>query len=129
MRQLNELREKLKDKPFIEVINHVQCKSKENFIEFFESVVAKRGEGIMLREPGSYYTRGYSDSLRKYKAFFDTELLVTELRPTGMWCQQYVSFSSFLNFQLFILFYFILFYFIIYFILFLILLIYFLCLI
>lgn len=42
----------------------------------------------MLREPNSYYTRGYSPSLRKYKAYFDTELLITDVKPSGVWCQQ-----------------------------------------
>jgi hypothetical protein len=43
----------------------------------------------MLREAQSYYKVGRSPSLRKYKAFFDTEVRVIENNyPHGFNCEQ-----------------------------------------
>jgi DNA ligase-1 len=57
--------------------------------EFFTSIVAKGGEGVMLREPQSMYKSGRSESLKKYKPFFDSEVQVLENNyPHGFNCKQ-----------------------------------------
>jgi ATP-dependent DNA ligase len=57
--------------------------------EYFKEIVAKGGEGVMLREPQSLYKQGRSKSLRKYKEYFDTEVKVIEnAYPHGFNCQQ-----------------------------------------
>jgi DNA ligase-1 len=57
--------------------------------EFFENVAKKGGEGVMLREPQSLYKTGKSESLRKFKPFFDTEVKVLENNyPYGFNCLQ-----------------------------------------
>ena len=58
--------------------------------EFFDSIIAKGGEGVILREPQSMYKAGRSDSLRKYKPYFDAEVRVIENNyPHGFQCKQY----------------------------------------
>jgi DNA ligase-1 len=57
--------------------------------EYFDSIIAKGGEGVMLREPQSLYKAGRSESLRKFKQFFDTEVKVIENNfPHGLDCLQ-----------------------------------------
>jgi DNA ligase-1 len=57
--------------------------------EFFNKIIAKGGEGVMLREPQSLYKAGRSESLRKFKPFFDTEVRVIENNyPHGFKCLQ-----------------------------------------
>ena len=63
---------------------------KQHLQEYCQSIVAKGGEGVMLREPNSTYTAGRSPSLRKYKDFKDTEVKVLRNNyPHGFDCQQY----------------------------------------
>ena len=57
----------------------------------FNKVIAKGGEGIVLREPQSLYKQGRSKSLCKFKPFFDTEVKVLENNyPHGFNCVQFV---------------------------------------
>ena len=64
-------------------------KGKDHLKETFSQIVAKGGEGVMLREPESLYKIGRSTSLRKYKPFFDTEVKVLKNQyPHGLMCQQ-----------------------------------------
>jgi DNA ligase-1 len=63
--------------------------------EYFDGIIAKGGEGVMLREPKSMYKAGRSHSLRKYKQFFDTEVKVVENNyPHGLNCQQYGCYKN-----------------------------------
>ena len=50
-----------------------------------EKVLANDGEGLMLRDPKSYYERKRSKTLLKVKKFLDTEGIVIgfERRPQG----------------------------------------------
>jgi DNA ligase-1 len=62
---------------------------KEHLQEHFNNIIAKGGEGVMLREPHSYYKIGRSESLKKFKPFFDTEVKVVENSyPHGLNCVQ-----------------------------------------
>jgi DNA ligase-1 len=57
--------------------------------QYFDSIIAKGGEGVMLREPKSLYKAGRSPSLCKFKQFFDTEVKIIENNyPHGFNCQQ-----------------------------------------
>jgi hypothetical protein len=48
----------------------------------------------MLREPQSLYKGGRSESLRKFKEFFDAEVKVLQSKyPYGFDCLQYVFFK------------------------------------
>ena len=62
---------------------------KEHLKEFSDGIIAKGGEGVMLREPHSLYKGGRSSALRKYKPFLDTEVKVVENNfPYGLMCKQ-----------------------------------------
>ena len=75
---------------FAKIVEFVKCESKEHLKQFNESVIAKGGEGVMLREPGSFYKAGRSASLRRFKPFFDTEVKVVKNQyPHGFTCEQY----------------------------------------
>ena len=86
---LKQLEEKGTLPPFVQIVNSVKCEGPEHLKQFFDSIVAKRGEGVMLREPNSLYKLGRSGSLRKFKHFYDTEVKVIENNyPHGFNCQQ-----------------------------------------
>ena len=74
---------------FAKVVEFVKCEGKEHLKQFYNSVVAKGGEGVVLREPGSMYKSGRSTSLCKFKPFFDSEVKVIKNQyPHGFLCEQ-----------------------------------------
>ena len=86
---LKSLKEEGKLPDFVKIVDLVYCNGKTHLKEYFDSIIAKGGEGVMLREPHSLYKAGRSDSLRKYKSFFDTEVKVLENNyPYGFNCLQ-----------------------------------------
>jgi DNA ligase-1 len=74
---------------FVKVIDVVKCEGKEHLESYFKGILAKGGEGVMLRQPGSLYKVGRATSLRKYKPFLDAEVKVVENKfPHGLKCVQ-----------------------------------------
>jgi DNA ligase-1 len=74
---------------FVKVVDTVKCRGKEHLQEFCNGILSKGGEGVMLREAQSMYKAGRSQSLRKFKPFFDTEVKVLENKyPQGLVCLQ-----------------------------------------
>lgn len=65
----------------IRVLDQTICKSVEHLKEMLKSVESLGGEGLMLREPGSLYEEGRSNTLLKVKSFFDIEAEVTGYVP------------------------------------------------
>ena len=87
LEQLQSIKESLP--PFVQIVDAVKCKSKEHLKEYLDSVIAKGGEGVMLRDPNALYKAGRSESMRKYKPFYDTEVKVIENNyPHGFNCVQ-----------------------------------------
>jgi DNA ligase-1 len=85
MEFLNNL--KLPD--FVRIVDRVKCKGKEHLEEYFLEITEKGGEGVILRGPQSLYKAGKSESLCKFKPFFDTEVKVLENNfPHGFQCKQ-----------------------------------------
>jgi DNA ligase-1 len=73
----------------VRTVVSVKCKNTESLNEFFQNIVGKGGEGVILREPQSLYKFGRSESLKKFKPFFDTEVKVLENNyPHGFNCEQ-----------------------------------------
>lgn len=71
------------------MVDFVKCEGKEHLKEFNSKVLAKGGEGVVLRESGSPYQVGRSSSLRKFKSFVDTEVrVIKNLYPYGFDCEQ-----------------------------------------
>ena len=76
---------------FAKIVDFVKSERKDHLNKFNQSVLSKGGEGVMLRESGSKYKSGRSTSLRKFKPFYDTEVLVKKNQfPHGFACEQYV---------------------------------------
>ena len=74
---------------FAKVVDFVKCEGKEHLKQFTDAILAKGGEGVMMREPGSIYKGGRSSSLRKHKPFFDAEVRVIKSQyPHGLICEQ-----------------------------------------
>ena len=74
---------------FAKIVETVECKGKEHLQEFFSQIIAKGGEGVMLRRPESMYNGGRSSDMRKYKETLDTEVKVLENNyPHGLKCLQ-----------------------------------------
>jgi len=76
-------------------------REKKHLKQYFEQIVAKGGEGVMLNESGSLYSPGRSKNLRKYKPFFDTEVkVIKNLYPNGFQCEQMNGNSVFVSVKL-----------------------------
>lgn len=63
------------------VLKQKECKNLKDLKEFLAKVEAKGGEGIMLREPNSFYEKGRSHTLLKVKNFYDEEGFVVGHEP------------------------------------------------
>ena len=76
---------------FLQLIDMVKCKNKNHLQEYFDTIISKNGEGIVLRAPESQYEQGRSNDMRKYKQYQDTEVRVIQNKyPHGLECEQYV---------------------------------------
>ena len=84
---LKDLKEEGKLPSFVEIVETVTCKGNDHLKEYFDSIIAKGGEGVMLRDPQALYKSGRSSGVRKYKPFFDTEVKVVKNQyPLGLIC-------------------------------------------
>lgn len=63
------------------VLEQTRCKGPDHLAECMAHVVLHKGEGIMLRRPGSRYERCRSGALLKVKLFHDAEARVTGHQP------------------------------------------------
>ena len=53
--------------PQIQIVQNKRCQGREHLFIYLDSIVAGKGEGIVLREPQSVYVVGPSSSLLKAK--------------------------------------------------------------
>ena len=60
----------------LKIIKQVKVKDNAEFEAFAEAVIAKSGEGAVVREPNAAYERGRSQNVLKYKRFNDAECVV-----------------------------------------------------
>ena len=67
--------------PFAEQLEQKRCRSVLHLQSELERVTAVGGEGLMLRQPGSRYEAGRSDTLLKVKQFHDAEARVIDHLP------------------------------------------------
>ena len=76
--RLEVLAKFLKNEPNDNLIIIKQIKVRDNaqFLNFTESIIAKGGEGAVVREPNAAYDRGRSQNVLKYKKFNDAECVV-----------------------------------------------------
>ena len=74
---------------FLHVIDVIKCEGKDHLEKYLSQIVKNKGEGVMLRAPGSTYEHGRSPNMRKYKEYVDTEVrVITNKYPFGMECEQ-----------------------------------------
>ena len=80
------------------MVDFVKCEGKEHLNKYRDEIIAKGGEGVMMREPESLYTPGRSKSLRRSKVLFDTEVKVVKNQyPHGFACETPAGKSIFVN--------------------------------
>ena len=70
------MKELLKDIPHVQVVEHTEIKSVEQFNDIHKKLVSEGAEGTMLRDPNSYYENKRSHMLLKVKDFLDDEAIV-----------------------------------------------------
>ena len=63
----------------IEIIEQIPINSHKEVNEFLNSVLAKGGEGAVVRDPNSPYINGRSDKILKVKKFLDSECEVLQI--------------------------------------------------
>ena len=63
----------------LKIIKQVKVKDNAEFESFAEAIIAKGGEGAVVREPNAPYERKRSKNALKYKKFKDAECEVTEV--------------------------------------------------
>lgn len=68
MRLLNY---KLKGSKIIKSVEHIKIKNMDHFIALHTALVKDNAEGSMIRQPGSLYKYGHTNSLLKFKAQLD----------------------------------------------------------
>ena len=67
--------------PHARFLEHAQCRGIDHLKEELARVEALGGEGLMLRQPGSKYIAGRSNTLLKVKTFHDSEARVIGHAP------------------------------------------------
>ncbi|PWW80206.1 DNA ligase/mRNA capping enzyme [Tuber magnatum] len=61
---------------WVHVLEHTICEGRPHLFDTLDKVTANKGEGLMLREPGSLYVNSRSKTLLKVKRFFDADAIV-----------------------------------------------------
>ena len=78
----------------IVLTKHTKVISEKHLDSLFKEVVLKKGEGVMIRQPGSKYEQKRSNTLLKYKQFFDTECTIVGYKKgTGKYSELLGSFE------------------------------------
>lgn len=65
-----------KSHPHIEIIKQIPVQNKAHLHHFFQDVLAKGGEGVVVRNPNAPYVNGRSSQILKLKAIDDEECKV-----------------------------------------------------
>jgi len=73
--KLQELRPQINNQWF-NIVSHMMCESKDHLMTFLRTIEGRGGEGVMLRDPDSRYTRTRSSTLLKVKSFYDADARV-----------------------------------------------------
>lgn len=65
--------------PYLEIIEHLTCKNKEDLYNFFNQIVLDGGEGVVLRDPTISYVPKRTSFNLKLKPTHDDECIIVEL--------------------------------------------------
>lgn len=63
---------------YADIVEQTRCKGKAALLSLLAETENKGGEGLMIRQPGSRYTKGRCRDILKVKSFYDTEAMVIE---------------------------------------------------
>lgn len=72
---------RVRGKPNIAIVPQTLCKGKDHLHQFHKKIHRGKGEGVMLREPGSHYEHRRSHTLLKVKTFDDEEAKIVGYTP------------------------------------------------
>ena len=64
--------------PYIKIIPQIPIQDKTHLFEYLHEVEAKKGEGVVLRNPNAPYERKRSTQILKLKTAYDEECMVVE---------------------------------------------------
>lgn len=62
--------------PMVKLVTHEVCRGVAHLRSYLAEIEQQGGEGVMLRQPQSFYERTRSSSLLKVKNFYDAEAIV-----------------------------------------------------
>lgn len=62
--------------PYIEIIEQIPIQNKDHLQQFYQSILNKGGEGVVVRNPNAPYTQGRSAQILKIKPILDEECTV-----------------------------------------------------
>jgi DNA ligase-1 len=80
------------------LVSYTKCKSPEHLKKFFDEIISRGGEGVILRQPGSFYETKRSPAMLKYKPFKDMEVRVLQSAVDHRFlCETCVSLLSLLT--------------------------------
>ena len=60
----------------VKIVNQFKITSIDQMNDYYKSVIRMKGEGIMLKDPESYYESKRSDFMLKYKPVYDAEAII-----------------------------------------------------
>ena len=66
----------IKENQYIKIIDHIKCRGADHVQQMLTDVEKIKGEGLMIRKPGSYYEGKRSNTLLKVKTFYDAEAII-----------------------------------------------------
>ena len=69
------------DNDYLKVVENIICQDQKHLDEELKSIEAKSGEGLMLKDPKSYYENKRSNKLLKVKTMHDAEAVVIGYKP------------------------------------------------
>lgn len=75
--RIEYLKENIKNTEFVQLHTHSKVESRKHLQDLLKEVASNGAEGLMIREPGSFYDIGRSRTLLKVKQFHDGEAVVT----------------------------------------------------
>lgn len=62
--------------PYIEIIEQIPIQNQQHLQQFYQQILNKNGEGIVIRNPNAAYIHGRSAQILKFKPTFDEECTV-----------------------------------------------------
>ena len=75
-KRLDAIKTKLTETKNVKFHGHVKCTSKAHLMKEMDEVLAKKGEGLMIKDPKCKYESRRSEKLLKVKKFYDAEATV-----------------------------------------------------